>query len=1425
MKNLLLIALLSVALSQTVTRPTYVCGNGFFWNSQLCAPCMTVANGYCTCSTQGTCTTLTCNPTYIPNTANTACTACGNGCSSCSMDSTNTRSVCTGCQTGYQMINGICVSSANCLTLDSVTGICTQCSTGYFFNWNFNPTVPTSFTEQTYYQYYPTFCSACMSRCSVCSTSDTCQTCSTGYYLTVSQGQITCSTCPITNCSSCTTAGVCTSCSNGFYLQATTSSAICTSCPAANCLSCNSSVCLQCAIGFTMTGRNQCTSCPSTLNCQICNSNGTCQLCNTGYTPNILGVCYQCPTNCANCSINQAGNAATCTACNDQYYLLSGTSTTNASCQPCNSSSGSSGQSQWLRCAGPNDTPSMTQLQPTQCQSGYYLVVVNGVNTCQQGTLANSCYTLQTNSTSNCAQCNAGFYLSASNICTQCPTGCTSCALSSGTLACSAVSSGYYLNGSTVASCQPNCTSCNSTTCNICATGYVVNSTNNNLCTQCSAGCSVCTSSSSCSTCLSGYNLISSSNTCQQCPSNCSACSNTYLCSTCNLGYVLNAGSCVTLSQANCMTAGATGCTQCMYGFYLGTVTVQSGTTTSTASACLQCIQPFAGFVCGTTNTAASTTRRVLQTAVISPAPTTTTPTTTSTTTTYSTVGIAGVQSTRVTQLCSNGYFWAGQSCFQCQSISNGYCSCSALGGCTTVTCNTGYASSGGNNCNLQCDPGCANCTTGQGAVICSSCNSGYSMLGNVCVKNQGCQTFSATTGVCTSCQQGYYLNINLIQTSFNSGQFYFQNLPSFCSLCTLQNCSNCSSSTTCATCNQGYYWVPALAGGSCQTCTTACISCTSSGICQTCANGYYLVPITAGSAATSPTCATCGSNCSICTSGTACTTCATGYQLYQGTCYQCPANCSQCAFVNTTSSQLTCNACQDTYYLVASNSIQTCTSCSSTNNQWVRCAGTLDSPSQTTLQATQCVAGFFLATVSGVNSCVQYQTPNTCLTISTTTTPNSQICQTCLSPYQLTSPGTCQLCSISNCSSCSVNTGTNASTIPFLCSTCSSGYYYVTASNTCAQCTGGCQTCSATACTTCLSGYMLASGSCTPCGTGCISCSDADICTQCQAGYYQFTQTSGTTVISQACYSCPQGCNTCDPEGQYCLSCLTGYLLNNQGCTNIANDFCYQPGANGCTTCDYGFYLLDGACYECINPYAGTVCRQVSTNTTTNGSTTTNGTTNGTTNTNNTSPGTNPTVNLVNIDMIQQQFYQILLQKKNKKQFLLKLFQQTNNNQKKIKMVQEIFQGLFCITLLALFIQHYASSGNQEQQQQQEEPIPPPPRNIIKKQSYKDLPSTPDIKMKLSQKNKKEMVIIDENEPSIKKLVKMQRVESVEITDDEKKEETEEDVTEEQENQLPKTPIFAVAKGSIEYVTTGRINLTASEPTKRKLWDDDDQI
>ena len=34
-----------------------------------------------------------------------------------------------------------------------------------------------------------------------------------------------------------------------------------------------------------------------------------------------------------------------------------------------------------------------------------------------------------------------------------------------------------------------------------------------------------------------------------------------------------------------------------------------------------------------------------------------------------------------------------------------------------------------------------------------------------------------------------------------------------------------------------------------------------------------------------------------------------------------------------------------------------------------------------------------------------------------------------------------------------------------------------------------------------------------------------------------------------------------------------------------------------------------------------------MSTNTTTNGSTTTNGTTNGTTNTNNTSPGTNPTV------------------------------------------------------------------------------------------------------------------------------------------------------------------------------------------------------
>lgn len=51
--------------AQLSTKPAYACLPGYYWTTQSCMPCQTVANGTCTCESINTCGTVTCNTGYL----------------------------------------------------------------------------------------------------------------------------------------------------------------------------------------------------------------------------------------------------------------------------------------------------------------------------------------------------------------------------------------------------------------------------------------------------------------------------------------------------------------------------------------------------------------------------------------------------------------------------------------------------------------------------------------------------------------------------------------------------------------------------------------------------------------------------------------------------------------------------------------------------------------------------------------------------------------------------------------------------------------------------------------------------------------------------------------------------------------------------------------------------------------------------------------------------------------------------------------------------------------------------------------------------------------------------------------------------------------------------------------------------------------
>jgi len=268
-------------------------------------------------------------------------------------------------------------------------------------------------------------------------------------------------------------------------------------------------------------------------------------------------------------------------------------------------------------------------------------------------------------------------------------------------------------------------------------------------------------------------------------------------------------------------------------------------------------------------------------------------------------------------QICAISQYFNGQRCAPCKSN----CKCSSDKTCDT--CLSGYAFDATfSNC-LQCptlidsvNVGCKECCSqiSGTAFVCSECPLGsYVFLkGGQCIKSVGCLNL-LDTGVCTSCEGGYYL------------------MQGKCQICD-PSCRTCRDDTLCLSCNEGYYNSTNVHYALCPSCPAGCRTCTSAASCQTCNPGFYL---------SGTSCLACTSNCLACTA-TGCTQCDIVSTLISGVCYLCTdgsksgtAGCQECI---TSSNAIYCTKASTTYHL---NGIGQSVSCSTTFANSLYCNST----------------------------------------------------------------------------------------------------------------------------------------------------------------------------------------------------------------------------------------------------------------------------------------------------------------------------------------------------------------------------------------------------------------------------------------------------------------------------------------------------
>jgi len=693
-------------------------------NLSLCLTCSSTTVGKC----------QTCSPGLSKSYDQTVCVTCTiTSCSACSADN-----VCAVCNSGLYFQNNLCISCnvPNCLVCSS-NNVCSTCATSYALNQG------AASANQ---------CTACLDPCASCNSDGTCLTCSAPYsQLQLPQGT-TCFLCADPNCQVCnSTTSKCTTCNPSYTVSA---SGTCQASCAANCQDCSGAggSCVKCIDFYYLQPNGSCAMCASALKCYNClpSNSSQCQDCNYGYY-NVTdgngintGSCSVCAGYCQICLSIQ--RCVILTNPNGFTLTPTGTNTNNlAVCDPgC------------LTCSSYN--PQLCSL----CQGGYYL----SSNLCTLCTAASFCMSCSPSAPATCLSCFPGAFLNTNNVCVQCMFPCTSCASGTAT-SCTSCFIGYILSASacvaistlpsTSTSNLQNCanafnTTTNTLVCTLCLQGYTQTPSG---CAPCVLGCLTCNPAqlTTCTTCAPGYFLNSTSN-CQACISNCVQCSSVG-CMQCTAGYTLNA---VFNCQLNCIApcaeckdANPSACTSCVAGYVLNQ-------TTGTCSPDVSCSSTSSCFVCpyGYSLQSASVPGKIIQTCQQC--------------NTTSNCARCSLTNTSQCLSCPMGYFLNSGVCTAC---STGCGMCFSKNFCTV--CNVGFVPqqaggiSFGNPANglvncLFCTSPCMTCIGTP--TYCTSCVSGYTLQGPVCMSNFNFQIKAVFVIDVIDFQKYYLALLNLLDTA-----------------------------------------------------------------------------------------------------------------------------------------------------------------------------------------------------------------------------------------------------------------------------------------------------------------------------------------------------------------------------------------------------------------------------------------------------------------------------------------------------------------------------------------------------------------------------------------------------------------------------------------------------------------------------------
>lgn len=701
-----------------------------------------------------------------------------------------------------------------------------------------------------------------------------------------------------------------------------------------------------------------------------------------------------------------------------------------------------------------------------------------------------------------CSSCNPGYFPAAAyptTSCTACPSLCTACSdlstctacvnnLTSAFIAgvCTCDSSASLFLDSATKSCLAcgtvifNCQACDPATtpvtCTTCAAG-TYSSADKLTCYPCPETCSACSSSTVCSGCEPGYDLVSNACVCRSACTDCQGNSTVGLCASCTY----SAFTCLSCSVGYVLTAPNT-CTLC--------TSTWSNCAECTAVACLACNTPFmvTASGCGCNNTAglyltATSTNCLTCSAVIAQC---TTCVNSGSTTCSGCVSGYFLADPLTCSLCAGNCMTCTTSATHCLTclvtyveVSPNTCDCDfanqffynpSTGGCSSCsaliphcqtctvylvnqaqcsTCDNYYYWDAGTSSCSPCSSSCGLCSS---PTVCTSCPNNLVLSQSLAMPTPGlcvcdnttvflstqtntCESCAFNIPSCTSCSAGSPLACNGCLASTYLYSNACVNCPSSCATCNQTQCLSCPGTLTLSN------GVCVCDGqcGQCEALSIGCLSCTivSGAItsCLLCEAGTYL---------SSPSCLACPSTCATCTSSTNCLTCQPTYVLISGLC-----SCATSLSIYPDANAL-CAHCSSIF--------DSCTECSTSGGSTV---------------CVTCQDGHF---VSGV----QCQPCNpSCLTCAGSATT----CTSCLAGQTLT--GTTCACTSASCLACSSVSANCVQCVYTIhgalseCQTCQPGYYPA-ANGSCTTCPSVCNTCGANgACLTCFSTFSIIDTTC----------------------------------------------------------------------------------------------------------------------------------------------------------------------------------------------------------------------------------------------------------------------------------------------------------------------------------------------------------